>query len=118
MADDQDDKRTYSIALRLRRTIHEDAYVRVPVSTKTAKPNDKGQYSLDWEALVAEAIRISGHPTVDWQMESEETAPHPIQRPMPDDRTAVDGIHLPDPDPNDPPQYLQLGKADPPPKAN
>lgn len=85
--------KTYSIALRLRRTIYEDAYVAVPVTDAIVKPKEDGTYGLDFEAFVAEAIRLSGDPRVEWKIETTEVNAHPIQGPKPEDRQSFDGYY-------------------------
>jgi hypothetical protein len=50
---------TYSIALRLRRITHEDAYIAVPVNDAILEQAEDGSRRINWEAMVAEGIRIS-----------------------------------------------------------
>jgi len=81
---------TYSIALRVRRIVYEDAYISVPVTEAIMKPSADadGNVHLDTEALMAEGIRISKDARIEWRMESTTTDIHPIQQPMPEDRTS------------------------------
>ena len=78
-----------SISLRGRRTILQDAFVSVPLSRalRKARPEADGSHRLDLDALVAEGVRLSNEPGVEWQDEQRETTPHPRQRPIPAERT-------------------------------
>ncbi len=88
-----DERKTFSIALRLRRTIHEDAYVAVPVTDALIKINDAGEGEIDFELFVAEAIRIGSDARVEWKIESTSMEAHPVQGPTPDDRQSFDAFH-------------------------
>jgi len=76
----------YSISLRLRRVVYEDAYVAVPVTDAIMKPKPDGSMGIDPELLWAEGIRISQDSRVEWQAESAKTEPHPIQMAPPEGR--------------------------------
>lgn len=81
------------IVLRLRRTVQEDAYVAVPISDAILKTEPDGSRRIDFDRFVAEAIRLSADPAVEWRVEgpaSVET--NPIQQPIPPGRTVFD-IH-------------------------
>jgi hypothetical protein len=78
------------IALRLRRITHEDAYIHVPVTDAIMKPKEDGTFRIDPEAFVAEAIRLSSSPKVEWRVEHAAVEPHPTQQPRPADRRAFD----------------------------
>lgn len=86
----EDENKTYSIALRLRRVIHEDVYVTVFVDEKIVKENEDGTHGIDWDKFVAEGIRTSQQAGADWQVESMSTEVHPIQQPKPAHRTSID----------------------------
>jgi hypothetical protein len=73
---------TYSIRLRLRRVIYEDAYIDVPVTGKIMDNKDDGTASLNVDAFVAEALRLSQDESVEWIMEESKIEPHPVQGPM------------------------------------
>ena len=88
-----DKQETFSIALRLRRVIYEDAYVGVPVTDVFMKTNDAGEGAIDFELFVAEAIRIGSDPGVEWKVESSAMEAHPIQGPTPDDRQSFDAFY-------------------------
>ena len=77
---------TVSLSLRLRRTTYEDAYVTVPVSETIAKVNEDGTLGIHVEAFLAEAIRLSNDPRVQWKLEERQTEPHPVQQQHPEDR--------------------------------
>ena len=81
------------IALRLRKTTHEDAYVSVPATDSIMELREDGTYGINFDAFVAEAVRLSKDPRVEWKVEEVETVPHPMQQPKPDDRRGFD-IHL------------------------
>lgn len=85
---------TYSIALHLRRTIQQDAFVAVPLTNAITRQNEDGTASIDFEAFVAEAVRISQREGVDWQIEESVTEPHPIQCPLPEGRKSYDAFYL------------------------
>ena len=78
------------VALRVRRTTHEDAYVSVPATDAIMKPMGDGTCRIDFEKFVAEAIRLSQDPRVEWEVEDISTESHPTQQPKPDDRQAFD----------------------------
>lgn len=88
-----EENKTYSIRLRLRRVIHEDAYVSVFVNEKVMKEEEDGGYGIDTDKLAAEAIRIGSTPNVDWQIESTLIEPHPLQNVMPDGRKVIDSFY-------------------------
>jgi hypothetical protein len=85
-----EETKTYSIQLRVRRLIYEDAYVAVPVTDTIVKDNEDGTKVIDSAAFTAEAIRISHDPRVEWLLESSETHPHPIQQSIPEGRKLLD----------------------------
>jgi hypothetical protein len=87
---------TYSIVLRVRRVTVEDAYVAVPVTNSLLIPNEDGTSRINFEAFVAEAIRISGDRRAEWQVESATTEPHPTQGPLPDGRRCFDAHYADD----------------------
>ena len=87
-----DQSRTYSVVLRVRRVTYEDAYVAVPVTATILTTNADGTMTIDPEAFVAEALRISHDPRVEWIVETSNLEPHPIQQPKPDDRQCLDGF--------------------------
>ena len=87
------DNETYSVVLRVQRITYEDAYVSVPLTSDVTKENDDGSVEIDFELFSAEAIRISKDKKVEWQVESCETAPHPMQQPKPEARFQFDGYH-------------------------
>lgn len=84
---------SYSIALRLRRIIYEDAYVAVPVTDAIMKQNPDGTMEFDPDALTAEGIRIGQDARAEWQVESIVTEPHPIQRAAPEERKTFDAFY-------------------------
>ena len=85
-----EENKTYSIALHLRRVIYEDAYVAVPVTDAIMKPNGDGTGTVDYEAFVAEAVKLGEYPGVDWQVEGAHTEAHPVQGPHPEGRRIFD----------------------------
>ena len=91
-----DNPKTYSVMLRVRRVTVEDAYVAVPVTDSILTPDEEGTARINFDAFVAEAIRISGNPRVEWQVESTTTESHPVQRPLPDGRRSLDAYYADD----------------------
>ena len=83
-----------SILLRVRRITYEDAYIVVPVTSKIIKESANGKGSIDTDAFVAEAIRLSKYPSVEWKVENVTTEAHPMQQPKPSDRHAFDGFSV------------------------
>ncbi len=88
-----DEPKTHSLALHLRRTIHQDAFVAVPVTDAILKRNEDGTTSIDFEAFVAQAVRIGESDGVDWQTEDSNTEAHPVQCPLPEGRRSSDAFH-------------------------
>jgi hypothetical protein len=79
-----------TILLHVRRTRVEDAYVSVPVTDAVlrAEADAEGNRRIDVEAFVREGVAIAGNPTVEWRVEEERTEMHPVQKPLPEDRTS------------------------------
>lgn len=88
-----DKAETYSVMLRVRRVTYEDAYVAVPVTEKIMKEKEDGSFGLHIDAFVAEALRISYDPRVEWKIESSQREPHPTQMPKPEDREKFDDYY-------------------------
>jgi hypothetical protein len=84
--------KTTSIALRLRRTIHEDAYIAVPLTAAVIKRDKNGEEGLDVEALLAEGLRMAKDARVEWRVEETTNEIHPMQGPRPEGRTTFDGV--------------------------
>jgi hypothetical protein len=87
------DAKTYSVALRVRRVTYEDAYVAVPATDAIMKKKEDGTYGIDFEKFVAEAIRISKDPKVEWKIEESKTEPHEIQQAPPEGRKSFDSFY-------------------------
>ncbi len=92
MSVEDEENRTYSVMVRLRRTTHEDAYVAVPLTESVMGAKEDGSFGLDPEALLAEAARLGRDARVQWAVESGEIEPHPMQGPMPEDRQCFDAV--------------------------
>jgi len=88
-----DEKKTYSVVLRVQRVTYEDAYVAVPISEELTEQKEDGSIGLNVEALLSQAIRISNDERVEWKRESFKTEPHPTQSPVPEDRIAFDAYY-------------------------
>jgi hypothetical protein len=82
----------YCIQFRVRRILHEDAYIAVPVTSAIMKqtPEVDGTFRIDTEAFFAEAIRLSASEGVDWQQEESSVVAHPTQIPAPEGRRVFD----------------------------
>lgn len=89
-----EDIKKFSIQLRVRRVIHEDAYIAVPATGRIVEENAEGKGSIDFDAFVAEAIRLSQSEGVDWQVEKTEIEAHPMQNPRPEDRRLFNGYDV------------------------
>ena len=77
-----------SVVLRVRRTVVQDAYIAVPVSgSMKAEPESDGSYRIDFDALVTVGVQLSHEPGVEWRDEQRETTMHPLQGPVPTERT-------------------------------
>lgn len=85
---------SYSIQLRVKRTTIEDAYVSVPVTQEIMKPqpDEKGNYSIDFDAFVKKGVELAANSQVDWKVEKVNTAAHDVQQPLPDGRTTFDPL--------------------------
>lgn len=88
-----EEEKTYSIALRVRRITLEDAYVAVPLTSDITKQNEDGTVGIDVEAFLAEAIRVSQDPRVEWKLESSQSEPHPEQQEAPEGRRKFDAFY-------------------------
>jgi hypothetical protein len=83
------DPRTYSISIRVKRTIVDCGYVSVPVANAIMRTgengnvaqDEKGHAHIDPEKLTLQAIAWAREPSVKWFRESEQIEPHPIQKP-------------------------------------
>ncbi|MBH8558721.1 hypothetical protein [Hymenobacter negativus] len=91
---ENEEPQSYSVQLRLRRVTYEDSYVAVPIDEKVLLRHEDGTDRIDFEKLVAEAIRISNVPGTDWQVESREIDAHPTQAARPENRGIVDSFFL------------------------
>lgn len=89
-------RQTASIQLRVRRISVEDAYVAVPVTSTIVDAQPDGSGRINVEAFVAEALRISSDPRVQWQVESTEVSAHPQQGPLPEGRQRFDAYYAAD----------------------
>lgn len=82
----KDEKKAYLIRLRLRRIVHEDAYIAVPVTDAIMKKKKDGSLGMDFEKFAGEGIKLGKQPNVEWKIESVITQVHPVQKEMPGDR--------------------------------
>ncbi|RYZ61184.1 MAG: hypothetical protein EOP09_20275 [Proteobacteria bacterium] len=83
---ENEENKTYSIALRLRRVVYEDAYISVPVTDAVIRVKDDGSGTVDFKALVAQGIRIGESEGVQWKVEESQIEIHPVQGPLPKGR--------------------------------
>ena len=86
----ENEKKKYSIAIRLRRITFEDAYLSVPLTNAITKKQEDGSYGVDFEKFVAEAIHLGQDSKVEWKTETVQLEPHPSQNPVPEDRKNFD----------------------------
>lgn len=95
MSDDQ--PRTYSISVRVRRTTLEYAYVLVPVDNQIMRTDDaglplrdeNGSARIDGEKFAAQAVTLAGSSIVEWYPESSHIEPHPLQKPREENEQAA-----------------------------
>jgi hypothetical protein len=81
-----EEKRTYSISVRLRRTKVEYAFVSVPVNEEIWEqhPDDPKKRRINGEKVFETAQRMGSDPSVLWAQESEPVIePHPWQTASP-----------------------------------
>ena len=83
---------TFSIALRLRRVVYEDAYVTVPITHAMMKSQPDGSTGIDMDAFLAEGIRIGQDRHIEWCIESSNLEAHPIQQIAPEGRKTFDAL--------------------------
>ena len=89
------EERIYSIPMRLRRIIYEDAYVSVPLTESISEEREDGTKGIDLEKLIQEATRLSQNPRVEWEIETVHSVePHPNQESVPEDRKSFDPLDL------------------------
>ena len=84
-----DEKPTYSISLRLRRTIQQDCYVSVMVNDAIVKQNEDGTFGIDTDKLFAEGVKLGANENADWQQETSVVEVHPIQMARPEGRKSA-----------------------------
>ena len=71
---------TYSIAVRIRRTIVEEVHVHVAVTDAVVTDDH-----VDGAKIFAEAVRIGREASPEWRREGEPVVEvHPLQTPPPD----------------------------------
>ena len=79
---------SFSISIRLRRTMHEEAFVSVPVTDeiKQDTPDEQGRFSLDGKKVMDAAIRLGAAQGTRWIVDGEPVIElHPIQTAPGDD---------------------------------
>ena len=65
----------------------------VPVTQAILKMKSDGTAGVDFEKFVAEAIRVSRDPKVEWRVEETKVEPHPLQQAAPEGRKSFDAFH-------------------------
>ena len=84
--------KTYSISIRLRRTIVESSFVKVSVNADVMQPtpDQDGKFCLDPEKVMEVAISLGTDKNTQWTVEGEPIVePHPIQVAPPEAKTTV-----------------------------
>ena len=81
-----DTKKTYSMQLRLKRTIIEDCYISVPLTSLMMREKEDGSLGIDVEKFIKEGIKLSENYEVDWRIEDSIIEAHPIQAVRPEER--------------------------------
>ena len=75
---------TYSISIRLQRTVVEEVHVSVPVTDDVMEERPDGSHGLNVDKIVAAAVRMGRETELAWRREGEsEVTQHPIQTPPP-----------------------------------
>lgn len=77
-----DERKTYSISVRLRRTITEEAFVSVPVNSEVIDPvpDQDGSHHIDGKKLTEVAVRMGTDSGVQWVAEGQSHVEvHPVQ---------------------------------------
>lgn len=74
----------------------EDAHAPVLINEKAMLLQEADTSTIGFEKFVAETIRISVAPEVNWQVESIQIDAHPTQAVRPVTRGVVDSFCLPD----------------------
>jgi len=75
---------TYSISVRLRRTLVEEVHVSVPVSDEVITEEPDGSAHLDGGKVFAVAVRLGETTALQWRPEGEPVVEiHPSQPPPP-----------------------------------
>jgi hypothetical protein len=90
------EKPSYSISIRLRRTIYQEAFVSVPVddAVKQDAPDAQGRFSLDGDKVMSVAARLGKNPTTHWITEGDPVIEvHPVQTAPNDDLGDPTKIH-------------------------
>lgn len=72
---------TYSVSFRIQRITTEAGFVSVPVTANLILPRADGTGRIDVTKMVERAIEMRHSPKVEWQAESQQVQPHPIQSP-------------------------------------
>ncbi|WP_405822268.1 hypothetical protein OG241_38775 [Streptomyces sp. NBC_01390] len=87
---------TYSVSVRLRRTVVEERYVSVPITDAVMNPDpdEDGARHIDSAKLVAAAIQL-GQDDADWLPEEREVKLHPIQQAPPQHQGSPDSAEDP-----------------------
>src|SRR5271168_2092272 len=79
------ERKTYSISVRLRRTVTEEAFVSVPLNSEVwdPVPDKDGQLHVDGMKVMEVAVHLGLYPGAHWVREDEpRVEPHPIQEPF------------------------------------
>jgi hypothetical protein len=74
---------TYSVSFRVQRITTEAGFVSVPVTADLLLPQADGAVRIDVTKMVERAIQMGQSSEVEWQAESQQVQPHPIQSPPP-----------------------------------
>jgi hypothetical protein len=76
---------TYSISVRIKRTVTEEIHVLVPVTSQVIDEQPDGSGRINGERVFAEAVRIGQTHDLAWRREGEPLVEiHPLQTPPPE----------------------------------
>ena len=80
----ENEQPTYSISLRVKKVIHEYAYVSVPVTPELFVVDGNGDYKLDTDKFLEVGVELGKKEGLKWYKEVEEIMVHDIQGPPPE----------------------------------
>ena len=74
-----DSKNTFSISMRLQRTISEFTFVSIPINDEVLVQHADGTKRVDVDKLTQQAIILGDLHSLEWHLEEQKVQLHPIQ---------------------------------------